>query len=285
MRSGIAQGEDGAAGVTRRVLRLLVLLGVAVAAYLVLSLFDHAARADAGSIDQSTDHPGTTDRVASARVMAAGAGKAIPKPKSIIPKSTASKAHPQRIHRPTITMLEVHPPRVQARKKIHAPKIQEPREIQAAKILVSRKIQAPRIRAGGIVRRVQARTSRLRQPHSDAGRDAARATVTPARTAVVRQKVSPQAQLPSLAELVALPDLPQAALASWTRPPDLPQPPSWPKLPSRPQLPGLPPAQLPAWPQPSSWPQLPGLPQAQLPGSPQLPSWPQLPGLPPAPTP
>src|SRR3954451_20430890 len=169
MRSGIAQGEDGAAGVTRRVLRLLVLLGVAVAAYLVLSLFDHAARADAGSIDQSTDHPGTTDRVASARVMAAGAGKAIPKPKSIIPKSTASKAHPQRIHRPTITMLEGHPPRVQARKKIHAPKIQEPR-----------KIQAPRIRACGIVRRVQARTSKLRQPTSDAVRDAARATVTPA---------------------------------------------------------------------------------------------------------
>src|SRR3954453_21733770 len=94
MRRGIAQGGDGAPGVTRRVVRLLVLLGVVVAVYLVLSLFDHAARADARSIDQV----GATDPVASV--------KAIRKPKSIIAKSTAPKVHPQRIHRPTTTVPE-----------------------------------------------------------------------------------------------------------------------------------------------------------------------------------
>jgi hypothetical protein len=250
MRSGIAQGEDGAPGVTRRVVRLFVLLGVVVAAYLVLSLFDHAARADAGSIDHSIDQIGATDPVASVKAMAAGARKAIPGPKSIIPKSTAPKAHPQRIHRPTIKIPEVHPPKVQAPKKNHAPKIQAPR-----------KTQAPSIRAGETVRRVQARTSKLRQLTSDTVRDAARATVTPARTAVVRQKLSTPAQLPSLPELAELPDLPQAALASWTRLPDLPQAelPALPQLPSWPQLPGLPQVQLPAWPQ------LPGLPQARTP--------------------
>jgi hypothetical protein len=264
MRSGTAQGEDSAPGVTRRVVRLLVLLGVAVAAYLVLSLFDHAARADAGSIDQSTNRVGATGPVASVKVMVGGAGKAIAEPKSISPKSTAPKAHPQRIHRPTIKTPEVYPPKVRAPKKIHAPKNQEPR-----------KIQAPSIRAGETVRRVPVRTSKLRQPTSDAVRDAAGATVTPARTAVVRQKLSTPAQLPSLPELAELPDLPQAAPASWTRLPDLPQAelPALPQLHSWPQLPGLPQTQLP------SWSQLPGLPQAQLP------SWSQLPSLPPARTP
>ncbi|MDT5043125.1 MAG: hypothetical protein QOE51_4110, partial [Actinoplanes sp.] len=208
MQSGIAQGEDGAPGVNRRVVRLLVLLGVVVAAYLALSLFDHAARADAGSID----HIGATDPVASVKVMAAGARKAIPDPKSIIPKSTAPKAHPQMIHRPTIKIPEFYPPKVQAPKKIHPPKIQAPR-----------KIQAPSIRAGETVRRVQVRTSTLRQPASDVVRDAARATVNPARTAVVRQKLSTPAQLPSRPEHAELPDLSQAALASCTRLPDLPQ--------------------------------------------------------------
>src|SRR3954447_48379 len=86
MRRGPAQGVDGAPGVTRRVVRLLVLLGVVFAAYLVLSLFDHAARADAGSIDQSVDQLGA-EPMASVKAVAAGARKAVPEPKSVIAKS------------------------------------------------------------------------------------------------------------------------------------------------------------------------------------------------------
>ena len=205
----MARGDDGAPGVTRRVVRLLVLLGVVGAAYVVLSLFDHAAWADAGS----------TDPVASVKAVAAGAGKAIPGAKSSIAKSSISKstAHPQRTHRPTTKMPEVRPPKVQAPKKIQEP----------------RKIQAPSVRAGEAARRVKARTSELRQHTSGAVRDA----VTPARTAVVRQ-VSIPAQLPSLRELAQaayrLPDLPQVEL------PVLQQLKSWPpqlQLPARPQVP------------------------------------------------
>jgi hypothetical protein len=273
MRSGIAQGEDGAPEVTRRVVRLLVLFGLAVAAYLVLCLFDHAARADAGSIDQSVDQSGATDPVASVKAMAAGARKSVPESKSIIPKSTAAKANPQRIHRPTIKGPGVHPSRVHASKKIYAPKIHAPK-----------KTPAPSIRAGETVRRVLVRTSKLRRPTSDAVRDAARATVTPARTAVVRQKLSTPAQLPSLRDRAELPDPPPAELPAWPQPmPSRPQPswpqPSWPQpswpQPSWPQ-PSWP---QPSWPQPPSWPQLPAPPQAQLP------AWPQLPAMPHATTP
>src|SRR4051812_36308959 len=126
MRRGTAQGEDGASEETRRIVRLLVLLGVAVAAYLMLSLFDHAARADAGSVDRV----GTTDPAASVKAVAAGARKAIPQPKSIIPKSTAPKAHPHRVHRPTIKVPKVHPQKVHPAKKIHARQIRALRKIQ-----------------------------------------------------------------------------------------------------------------------------------------------------------
>jgi hypothetical protein len=114
---------------------------------------------------------------------------------------------------------------------------------------------------------VQVRTSKLRQSTSEVVRDVARATVTPARTAVVRQILAPPAQFPSLAELAELPGLPRAALTSL------------------PQLPGLPQVQLPAVPQLPALPQLPRLPQVQLPPVPQLPSLPQLPGLPQVQTP
>ena len=246
MRSGFARREDSASGVTRRVVRLFVLLGMAVAAYLVLSLFDHAARADAGSTDQPINQIGATNPVASVKATAAGAGKAIPERKSITPKSTAAKAHPQRIHRPAIKTSGVRPPKVQTPKKIRALKVQAPKiralkvqtpkiralKVQAPKIQAPEKIQAPRLRAGETVRRVQVRISKLRQPASDAVRDGARATVTSALTVVVRQKL-PISHLPALPGLAKLPDLPRAEL------PALPQP------------------------QPSSWSPLPGLPQAR----------------------
>ncbi|MBB4766682.1 hypothetical protein ACFQFC_20925 [Amorphoplanes digitatis] len=205
---------------------------MAVAVYLALSLFDHAARADAGSIDQI----GATDPVASGK--AAGARKVIPKPKSIIPKSTALRVLPHRIHRPAIKTPKVRPP-----------KIQKPKTAHALQNQASERVSAPSIRDGGTVR-----TSELRQPTSDAARDAARATVTPAGMAVIRQKVSTPTQISSLPKLA---DLAQAAFASWPRPPDPPQ------------------LQLPALPQLPSWPQLTNLPQAHLPALPQQPGPPQ----------
>jgi hypothetical protein len=207
--------------VTRRVVRLFVLLGALVAAYLVLSLFDHAARADGVSIDQI----GAADPVASVKATATDAGKAVREPKAVIPQSTTPKAHPPKSHRPTIKRPAAHHPRIQA----------------------PRKIQAPTIRAGGTVRRVHVRTTKLHQPTSSAVRDAANATATTARTAVVRQNLLTPAHLPSLPELAELPDLSQT------------------RLPALPQLPGLSPAPLPAWPPLPSWSQLPGLPQARTP--------------------
>jgi hypothetical protein len=190
-----------------------VLLGVVVAAYLVLSLFDHAARADVGSIDQPADHIGVTDPAGSIKVMVAGANKDFPEPKSINPKSTAPTALP----RPTIKVSEVH---------------------------------SPSIRAGEAVR-VQVRTPKVGQLTFEAVRDVARAGATPALSAVVRPKPSTSAQRSSLPLPAELPELPQAELpalprlSSWLQLPGLPQAQVADWLP----LPGPPQAQLPHWPQ------------------------------------
>jgi hypothetical protein len=222
MWAQIAQREGGAPGVTRRVVRLLVLLGVMVAAYLVLSLFDHAARADGVSADQI----GATDPV-TLKVKADGAKRAVPEPKSVLRNTAPSKTHSQKIHRSTIKVPKIHPSKVQAPKKIQARK----------------KIHAPSIQAAKTVRRVQVRTSKLRQPTSDVVGTAVRATVTHARTAVTQLKLSTPTQLPSLSEQVKQVELP---------PPGLPAPPP----PWSPQLPGLPQAQLPTLPQPQGPPQV-----------------------------
>ena len=274
MRSGFARREDSASGVTRRVVRLFVLLGMAVAAYLVLSLFDHAARADAGSTDQPINQIGATNPVASVKATAAGAGKAIPERKSITPKSTAAKAHPQRIRRPAIKTSGVRPPKVQTPKKIQALKVQTPKKIralkvQAPKIQAPEKIQAPRLRAGETVRRVQVRISKLRQPASAAVRDGARATVTSALTVAVRQKL-PISHLPALSRLAKLPDLPRAELPALPQP----QPSSWSPLPGLPQART---AALPIAPAPHQ-PLMPSV-SAQVCPLPQLPAPAQVPGL------
>jgi len=215
---------ESAPGVTRRVVRLFVLLGVVVAAYLLLSLFDHAARADVGS----TDHIGASDPLSSVKITAADAKKAIPQPKSIAPKTP-----PRRSQRPTIKMPETHSLKAQPSKKVHASKI-----------------RPPIIQAVDAARRAPVRTSRLRPPTPAVVRDVARATGTHVRTAVVRPKLSTPVQLPSLAELTKLPDLPQPL----SRPQSL----SWARLPAWSWRPSLPQTQIPAWPQ------LPGLPQGQL---------------------
>src|ERR1700733_876339 len=124
MQSEVARGEDGAPGMTRRGVRLLVLLGIVVAAYLALSLFDHAARADSGSINQI----GATDPLTPAKATAA-AGKSLSKLKPAAPK-----AHRPKTHRPTIKTTEVHSPKIQASEKIHTPKTPEPRNTRATTI-------------------------------------------------------------------------------------------------------------------------------------------------------
>src|SRR3954451_16634514 len=113
MRCGIGHGGDIAPGMTRRVVRLFVLLGMAVAAYLALCLFDHAARADAGSIDQPANQIGASDPVAPV--------KAVPHRKPITPKLTATTGRSHATHRPTIKRHEVDPPKAHAPKKIQHP--------------------------------------------------------------------------------------------------------------------------------------------------------------------
>jgi hypothetical protein len=201
MQSGIRQGEDGAPGVTQRVFRLLVLLGVGVAAYLVLSLFDHAARADTGSIN----HLSATDSVNPVKAAAAGVLKAAPQSKSAAPK-----AHAPKVDLPTIK-ASTHPPKVQASKKTHAPKMQAPRKAQALST-----------RTGETAHRVQAKTSKLRQHASDAVRAIVRAPVTKVRTVAVQLKSAIPA-LPALAELPVLRQVQLPALSPQAQPLALPQ--------------------------------------------------------------
>src|ERR1700761_6059407 len=110
MQSRVEQAEGGASGVTRRALRLLVLLGLGIATYVVLSLFEHAARADTGSID-------VTNPVASVKTTTAAVRTALPKPKSVTPKSTAPTTR-----RATARAPEVNPPKVQAPNKLRVPR-------------------------------------------------------------------------------------------------------------------------------------------------------------------
>ncbi|MEU4244067.1 hypothetical protein [Actinoplanes sp. NPDC026619] len=266
---------------------------MAVAAYLALCLLDHAARADTGSLGQIA----ATDPVTAIKTTAAASQKAAPNPKSLIPKApipkaTSSKATSSKATSSKVTAPETHPQRI-TRPAAKAHLTRAP---------AAKKIKTPKIQTGEVVRREQLRTSRLIQPKSEAVRGAVRASASPARAAVVRQKSAPSAQLSSRPDLTTLPrltavagpaELPESAkllelsalpgLAKLPEPaelplltalPELPQVelPAWPQLPSWPQVP--------SWPQLLAWPELLGLPQAGLPAWPQLLPRPQLPGLP-----
>lgn len=229
MRSSVAQGQDGAPGVTRRAVRLLVLLGVGFAAYLVLSLFDHAAQAADGPIG----HLGAADPLASVKAVAANARTAIPAPKSTSPKSTAAKISPQKARTgpPQATAAKASPAKAIKKLQVSPSKAKARTKIHAAKVRVSRTIEAPTRRADETVRQLQIRTKiQLR--------NATQIVVTPTRTAV-RQILPTPATLTDLpwAALAALNQLPQAQL------------PALPQLPSRPQLPSLPQTHLPSLPQ------------------------------------
>jgi hypothetical protein len=78
-------------------LRLLLLGGVAVLAYFVLSLFDHGAHADAGGRDQI----GSADPVTAGVRLAVDATKAIPEPRSTAPKVTPGRPESPAAHTAT----------------------------------------------------------------------------------------------------------------------------------------------------------------------------------------
>src|SRR5690348_8352474 len=124
----------GTPGLPRGVLRVLVLLGVAVAAYIVLSLFAHSARADSGL--------GVPDPVASVKATADRATEVIPGRASVAPKPRThrQKVHLPTRHRPEIPLPKIHQPKIH-QPKIHQPKIQPP-NIQPPKIQPP-KIQPP----------------------------------------------------------------------------------------------------------------------------------------------
>lgn len=137
MRSGTTHGEDGANGVARRVVRLLVLLGVAAAAYFALTLLDHPAWADSGS----ADHLG----IASVKAVATESTKVIPKPKSIIHKVIATKNHPPRIHQPTTKSIPVRisKTRQQATQKVRATVSTARTAVSEARAVVRPKLHTP----------------------------------------------------------------------------------------------------------------------------------------------
>jgi hypothetical protein len=72
----------------QRVVRLLFMIGMVIAAYLVLSLFDRAARADTGV----TDHIARANPAASAKGLVADAKKVRPPAKVPAPKVSTPKA-------------------------------------------------------------------------------------------------------------------------------------------------------------------------------------------------
>src|SRR5690242_17380328 len=109
--------RGGVPGVARGVVRLLVLLGVAVAAYVVLSLFSHAARADAGP-----GLIGTADPVGAVKATADRVTKVIPKPQ--VSKPQVSK--PQ-VSKPQVSKPQVSKPQVT---KLTEPRATKPKAIK-----------------------------------------------------------------------------------------------------------------------------------------------------------
>jgi hypothetical protein len=277
MLSRATRGEDRTPGVTRPVVRLLVLLGLAVVIYLGLSLFEHAARADSGSVDRLTTHIGSAEPVASVKAGAAGkvAGR-----EADSPKTQRSSA---RI-RPSAARVSKTPRAV----KVRAPK--------AVTVEATKKTQATSTRAGETVRRAHVSTSKVRRSTSHVGRGAARATVSSVRTVVSRHKMPQTTHLGSRLKPVKVRNLPsQVPGLPRVRVPALPQAPGQPQtgLPDLSLVPAVSQAQFPAMPEAPlrALPPMTNLPHAPLPRMADLPHAPlpriadlpraELPALPP----
>ncbi len=228
---------------TRGVVRVLALLGVAFAAYLVLTLFDHAARADTGSADQPLGNP--------VKAATTHVEKAVPKPPKATPKAPAprkkavtkapaprkkavvkaavSKVRSQARHRPAVKASAVHLPKTP---KVQALTGDTGRQVRATTTKL-RQSTSGTVRAtttklrqstSGTVRAattklrqstsgtVRATTTKLRQSTSGTVRaattmlrESTSGTVTLVRTVVARQSLPPAVQLPLLPDLSGLP--------------------------------------------------------------------------------
>ena len=195
---------------TWRVVRLLLLLGVAVAAYLVLSLFDHAAHADAGSIDQSI------------KAVADGAGKAVPEPKSILPEPKSILPEPKSIlpeKAQTIKVPAVRPRKVHAARKIQALSIRARAAVTPARKAVVRLPSLPELpEPAKLPGLPQARTPASIPTTALPGVPAPRQPLMPP----VSAQVSPPPQAPAFAPAPGLSGVtkpPAPGLAGVTKPP------------------------------------------------------------------
>lgn len=203
MRSGFAGSDSGASGVNRRVARLLVLLGLGVAAYLVLSLFDHAARAD----DGLTDLAGATEPVASVKATATTIEKSIS-------KATASTVRPRKGGAPAINGSQPRSPKVRVTEASHGRKTHVSPKIRT---VVTAKVR-------GAVR-VTVKPGRTA--------DASRKISTSARPLQPRMFDVPRVELPLPPRLSGVPGVPAVQAPLWPRLTGLPQ------VASPPQAPGF----------------------------------------------
>jgi hypothetical protein len=236
--------------VTRRGVRLLVLLGLAVAAYLVLVLFDGAARADDGPAGQL----GISDQVDSVKETANSVTKVIRDAAPEIPRPAAPKVHTPKVHTP----------------KVQRPTVRVP-EARPRKAPASRKISSSAVRGHETVQRLRTKTTKLSRPTAEVAQTTARQALS---------KLPALSKPPALSELPALSKPPALSeLPALSKPPALSKLPVLPKLPLLPELSALPqvpqvPAlpELSALPEPSAVPELPALPQVGRSAQPQLPA-------------
>ncbi|GAA0535648.1 hypothetical protein GCM10010172_16130 [Paractinoplanes ferrugineus] len=308
MRSGFTQ-DDSAPGVTRGVVRLLLLLGLAVGTYLLLALLDPAAHAD-----------DATDPIVSITAVSGGVEKAVPEPGSSVaksgstraksstptsaePKSTAPRSSVQRssVQRSSVQRSSAPKSAVQrtagsgsTAAKERSPKVQRPvLKAQVARLSAGqvpakvRQVQVPKVQAP----KVQApKSTRVRTDLPDLKSQLPAPVTSRASTLRAHLPTPPLAKLSTLPpvaqvessarRLLEIPVLPRTAPATLIQ--------RLPSLPAAelPQLPGLPRTQWPQWAHLSPG-QLPSLPQAQWPwradSAPgQLPAWELTPGRAPA---
>lgn len=224
----------------QRIFRLLFMIALAIAAYLTMCLFDHAARADAGAIDQI----GNANPVATAKGLVADAGKAHPAPRAQPTKHPATKAPKPKVAAPKVVTRTAA--RAEARRPVHRSSVGG-----SASAIVHRATGQPKVRAAA-----------PRGIASDVVGDAKKSDPTRVREAVVLPGAPAEPAGPKRPDLRTRPLPRDSSIAT--------------RLPGKPPIPGLPESlRLPVRVEPPALPQLPV--RLQLPARPQLPALPQLP--------
>jgi hypothetical protein len=177
----------------QRLVRLLFMIGMVIAAYLVLSLFDRAARADTGV----TDHIARANPAASAKGLVADAKKVRPPAKVPAPKVSTPKA----------------PKTLRPAKVVKAPKV------FASK--AASKVASVKTAARAVVSRPsKVVAARPHQTDLTRVRTAPKAPALPDLSTATRLPTSPE--IPGPLALPALPRLELSALPRWELPAPLP---------------------------------------------------------------